>query len=177
MRTCPKCDYSLVGLPERHGCPECGLDYGPDVVVLHQAKPYAVAMSIVFVLSVPLWIYTLDEWTDIGMVVFFAAMGIPALRTLLSKRRNRVVILHDGFLLVGWDGHEQQIRWTSVASCEVDRMGGGVKIKGRDGKKMDVLDYPYLGSMRRSEEFVRLAKARMTAAPACSASHDPTTID
>ena len=45
---CPDCGYLLTGLPEQGICPECGLAYGPDLLVLYgwerKSKPVLLAL-------------------------------------------------------------------------------------------------------------------------------------
>ena len=47
MDQCPNCDYSLLGLPDTHHCPECGFEYTKDSQVFRQSKKWALTGVII----------------------------------------------------------------------------------------------------------------------------------
>ncbi len=44
---CPDCGYSLHGLPDRGMCPECGLEYGPDLIILYGKTSQGVSLRAI----------------------------------------------------------------------------------------------------------------------------------
>ena len=93
MNQCPRCSYSLEGLPEHHVCPECGLAYHGDMVFvklrsdnsLWRFFPFACWAITSIVFNAPLrqsnmretfiWIWVLLIPVLIGILIYRSKTG------------------------------------------------------------------------------------------------------
>lgn len=159
---CPRCDYSLEGLPDRYRCPECGIEYDREMVVLKQSKKYATFFTVFAALGLLMMAYRFDEWADLGMAALFLSFGIPASLTLIRGRRNRAVLTMTGLTLIDWNGDTRAYAWESLGRVEYHK-SGGVNIFDHEGNKLEELEYGYMGAVERSQEMAKLTTERIAA--------------
>lgn len=71
---CPRCDYSLKGLPANHACPECGLRYDEQSEVYRAGGRWSVARAP--------WRSTAAFVAMLGGMVYLAVAARSLLRTV-----------------------------------------------------------------------------------------------
>ncbi len=91
LSRCPICGYSLVGLPVRGTCPECGSTYGPEKLL----KPWPSAGTICLQLGWPLLIalFGVTLMADqsggaiMGMLIVYAMLVVIPVNSYFRVRR------------------------------------------------------------------------------------------
>lgn len=124
--TCPICDYNLVGLPPAHTCPECGLEYDENTLVIekHSSKTVVTivaalmalgaaraAMELVGVATSNVGVRTLDVFKDVlglficsaAAVVMWRMRNSPAMKLVIAKRGPALLIPGRISRTFGWD--------------------------------------------------------------------------
>ena len=100
LKRCPECDYDLIGLPQAHNCPECGIEYDESIFDLRVWLAESTASrrfdSLAWlVLAVAFgWIFlTRRTWflPQFPLVMFAGSIGFRVagvLTRVLSMRRK-----------------------------------------------------------------------------------------
>ncbi len=112
MNQCPKCDYTLEGLPEDYVCPECGLEYHGDTTFVRLSSPSSR------------WIVLL-----LGAILFAWGMWQHPPGTGISGRMVILPLLMFLFLAT-------LLRWIA----RVHRRGNEVFVIDRDGIRLTTDD-------------------------------------
>jgi len=155
---CPRCDYSLAGLPDKHRCPECGFEYERRMLVIRQSSRYTfiyVGLAVFCVIGVipPLLIG--------GRMLLLAFNSVCVAGMFLSfahlRRRNRAVLSSRGFSLISRNGPPREFRWREVGAVEYKSFGGGVTVRGTDGNKLHEIPAEFFGSQRKVRQFLAAA--------------------
>jgi hypothetical protein len=150
LQRCPMCDYSLVGLPDVHRCPECGLAYDKAMEVIVPRRSWLfwgllgtvgawlswMAFDMVLILG----------WSSGAMVVFVLTLLTALLyRRKLIFRRRRVVIWAGGILVIGRKRRPELFEWSRIASLRREFVNG-VSLFSPDGEKLTFISTVFLGS-------------------------------
>lgn len=145
LESCPGCAYSLLGLPDRHHCPECGLEYGPDTIgwrpegtvknlKLSVVMFLLVASGLYFILPMTALLPTRPERTTI---VYFglAVWAIFIARDFLWSLSGPYLVLNRHGLLIKDRSRPRTIPWNAVDEIETSRIGSRrtsrVKLRGK----------------------------------------------
>ncbi|MCP4591218.1 MAG: hypothetical protein GY842_10760 [bacterium] len=166
LECCPRCGYALEGLPVEHRCPECGLAYDQDTLIIRQAAftpVIAVVMGLAFVALVVI------EFTETGQDAFleglgFGAFGVAMLAFGLRSlgRRNTAVLSHQGIEFSGCDSLlgsgrlPRSVRWADIDRIEVSRSRVDSKFVGHDGEIIAELLGDFFGGSDRATQFTRM---------------------
>ena len=93
-RTCLGCDYSLEGLGEAGKCPECGTDFGAELVYIGHRSPMAGFVQVLGVLGMLLLTTLLtmrggvfDVFTLVSLIVT-VGLAIRARRLWVARRER-----------------------------------------------------------------------------------------
>lgn len=133
---CPRCDYSLRGLPANHACPECGLNYDSRSVVYCPKDPRRALIASLFVVPMSGIFLTrtiLDSlrtgrfltWNSVGCVVWVIAMSWLIAAAIRQYRKGYLVAVTPEVLIVRLAGElEREIRCRDVESAEVVEHSG-----------------------------------------------------
>jgi hypothetical protein len=148
LTTCPRCGYSLEGLPDDGVCPECGAPYDQSEVVLHgygaghyggvaAGRPAAAAVSAVVVLVTLGWCIhrvVRKGVNDVFDIAWPAVIGLSLVWSLWKRSRSdmpglvQVRLSRDGVIQVnnptaGREKIGKPTPWQHVADVRIRTVG------------------------------------------------------
>ena len=166
---CPRCAYSLAGLPDEHCCPECGFAYERGrTLVIRQGRRVPILNTFLGGLFLLGAVRVLFLWS--GASVYhkleggcWLAFGAWILWAGQLGRRNRAVLTPWGFSLISRRELLGQHWWREVSAVAADRYGNVVNVCGRDGNVVCLIPHEFFGSQRALKAFVAAANERLAA--------------
>lgn len=136
LERCPVCRYSLQGLPAVYRCPECGLAYDRDIVVLggQRTGPEKILLSLTVLFGLLEVIRVaralsenlprnLEFWTSLVTSIFLGVGFVILLR--LKTYPPLIVVNQDGVLLRFLKRAPRIIYWDDIQ--DVTMMTGGAR--------------------------------------------------
>ncbi len=144
MNQCPRCSYSLEGLPEDHVCPECGLGYHGDTVFMPTRHMWMSWRHLVLGAGLTSWImlypgvrrWPFGEHLMIAWMVVVSASIIIYLLKARRSRKGELAIDRDGIRLTPPGLQQEFIRISDVREAKCSWWNGGLLVLGRDGRKL-----------------------------------------
>ena len=153
LESCPRCDYSLRGLPADHACPECGLRYDARSVISRAAMPKAAFLALLGFLYGGGVLFRIVFYGPVvpgaPCVIFFllflalvGGFGFTLWRLVTIDRRGQLVAaLPDGLHLRLVQPADRVIPWDNITRVAVKpgkwRIGAVVFLK-KERTVMDV---------------------------------------
>ena len=151
--TCPRCGYSLSGLPSEHTCPECAFEYELDAIVIQEQrrswKSIAVANGGTVVLGAALWV-----WIGSALVLVFATAGFIIELWRYRRPRRMVAVSRSGIRMIGRDGEEQVLPSGDVGHVEWRLTTGQILIYRPDGSLLYTIESSFLRSSRQTKRLL-----------------------
>jgi len=183
IETCPRCGYSLQGLPADHSCPECGLRYDAESAIYRHLYPAAVfgflgggfawfwgAINLFHAyhqVPKPWQAVILLCW--LIFVVFTAAAGRYCYR--LYKKGLLVAVLPEGLYLRLQKLDGEFIPWSNIARAAANKGVKSVALFIRDSRTVrDVTGV--FRSPGEVERFAEQVNARTRPAEGAASNHD-----
>ncbi|MCG8404396.1 MAG: hypothetical protein MI923_04265 [Phycisphaerales bacterium] len=127
---CPICDYSLVGLPVEHRCPECGFQFDQQTMIwekrytqrLRNLVRFLGFLYLGFFLFMLLVILILSgAYIDkfLILAIFFAVCVVPFL--VFNSRRRLAAVSPSGVILRLKKGKSKTLPWNAVREARSNR--------------------------------------------------------
>lgn len=167
LARCPLCNYSLIGLPDRHKCPECGFSYDKRMEVLTLALRtqvfWLVAWTLVFLGLAAFFAYR-GGLASIPMIMYAIILFYPLYGFYLWKIRqqNKILLWHDGLQLIRRSKPGPVYLWRDIRVAEQSFVGGHAVLKMRDGDSIALFGRKFFGSHRRTGDFVKRINNRLS---------------
>jgi hypothetical protein len=183
---CPRCRYSLRGLPANHFCPECGLEYDENCVAAKVRNPKRVLLQIVFLVVMVGYMFavsppSLGPWDAesgeaakqlVGCVGLLVACVLGCRSAMqLYRSGPGAAVASEGVIARLPDVPRELIPWSRIVEVRVivpeNGRGVGVQLVLRDRKPPIYLGGKRLRLFATTEEAERFANAiykRATAA-------------
>ncbi len=155
ISSCPRCAYSLDGLPTVHTCPECGLEYDREssVFIAHPRARRSwpiVAISVLFVVGIGAWV-----WTGTAVTLLVAVSGLVGSISHLVRRRYAFAIVERRRVrFVREDFGEECFTCDAIGAAGWSHLTGAVVIKSAAGRTLVRLPPYFFGSPTRAQTFV-----------------------
>lgn len=170
---CPRCGYSLRGLPADHACPECGLGYDHECEMYRAVKPIPVFASMGGLFAVfglvnvfrgfPSWPI---EWQIITILLgaLCIAVVVFAVRRLrmLNRRGRYVAVTGDGLLVRMERLKPEFIPWIHISRVRLRSRPRGVTIFIKDKTLVHRIDGVF-AKQQDTDRFVEQVEARIRA--------------
>lgn len=135
LEHCPRCDYSLEGLPAAHACPECGLRYDEHSFV-HEQRPdrvMSIAMGGVLLAGAVTFFKASSDPSraPLASLLLLAIGGLLLLSIILVVRAHRrgnhlVAVTPDGVFIREANGAANLFSWDMIDLVHVGGLGGKV---------------------------------------------------
>jgi len=155
LGVCPVCRYSLVGLPRKHNCPECGFLYDKRACLFTRSNGAMIVygvVSVVFVLiGMLLWWGGLPR-VGAGLFVTAGLPGVVATLWRLRCRNNFVLVSLDNVRVIASREEEVVVPMRMVDSARWSSTSGGVEVLSHDGAVLTTIPPSLLQSARRSKK-------------------------
>jgi len=164
---CPRCRYSLVGLPTHHCCPECGLEIERDAQLF---QPSRQSRKIAAVLAA---LYGLG-----AAILGVAAMTRPTLRYLgyaaagvlfmvavfwwRARWRGRAILVSQRTIrILGRTTEPEVYDISDVGQAKWSFVNGAVTIQRTDGILLTAISAGFLGSNRIARSLAATIQAHV----------------
>jgi len=157
IETCPKCRYSLNGLPNQQVCPECGSEYERDSELLRPGrlawKALAICNGVAFFVLLGI---TWFAEVDILIGGFLCSFGIMFAGALWRARDSkRYILVSPSALRIFSPGVEpSKVRMQDVARARWMFTTGSIVLEGQDGEQLVSIGNGFLGSARAGRKLV-----------------------
>jgi hypothetical protein len=183
---CPRCTYSLRGLPVDHYCPECGLRFDRDCELYRVTNPkqFLLIWGLIFgggwinLRALRYW----DSWaTESLWHKIYAVAGLIWIICLIFgvfwirkmyMRGQRVAVTVDGLFIQMATGDDGLIPWSHVCDAKAGMKGKAhiAKVKRRDPDKTIRLGdiYTLFRTEKDAQRFADQINARLTPQAACA---------
>ncbi len=175
LTRCPLCNYSLVGLPERHKCPECGFSYDKRMEVLTLALRkqvfWVVASTLVF-LGLAAFFASSGGLASIPMIFYAIILFYPLYGFYLWRRRqqDKILLWQDGLQVIKKSRPGPVYSWQDIRTAEQSLINGYAILQMRDGDKITLFGRQFFGSHERTGDFVKSINNRRSESVGCSTS-------
>jgi hypothetical protein len=158
---CPNCGYSLEGLPGRHVCPECGLEYEKDAVVFKEPrwgwKALAIANGLLALLGIALCVWrsrpSVFIWIPLGCGVIAACWVWK-----LSRRKHVVLVSRSTIRIMGKTPGAVVYRMEDVGQISWSFLSGDIHIKRPDGSELTTIKRRFLASHLQAWRMVKIVR-------------------
>ncbi len=184
LKRCPRCEYSLAGLPRKHRCPECGLEYDEHTRVWEVRKPWAlrgVLLLVLFgLLAIEALFYCLyptgvfaSQWA--GAIFLLVSVVLFVRQWLLNHRRDFAAVTPKGVMLRLQAFRTRVVPWARVVDVDLDAFGrrGRATLNYRAGKLVKFITVRRVlhtdADRQQFAEAVRDGKERYSAHPSSDA--------
>ena len=144
LEACPRCEYSLIGLPAQHRCPECGFEYDGRTFVLTGISRGATSIQTgrklmwLFVAFgawlgfslIGLLVTAAPSWMPLALMMLWAGLFVYLVFTSRRERRGleRVLFAAGGFgyfanVSSGVVTEAKMVPWQEVDTVVIERKG------------------------------------------------------
>lgn len=133
LNRCAECGYSLQGLPKRHCCPECGLPYEGEWIVVEQERAewvaFAVGSALLVIVgaAVSQWRGVLSPWLVGGAFLLAGAVY------RLLQHRTKVLISRNELRIEARDGKQKVFPIGRFKEASWNPLSGEIVIQGERG--------------------------------------------
>ncbi|MBN2445456.1 MAG: hypothetical protein JXO22_01925, partial [Phycisphaerae bacterium] len=125
LTNCPRCNYSLRGLPARHTCPECGLAYDEESRVWRPRHPWTVHIGAlgIALLLLPMGSAVLPHlmngllppaWPSVGGASVLIGAVVVFVGICSANSRGRCVAVMPDGLFVRTVETERLVDWADI---------------------------------------------------------------
>ena len=163
---CPRCSYSLRGLPTVHRCPECGLECDANAVVFREPRVAWIGVAAA-IAALLLWraVSTIAlagsawSWSNNGPLLAFIAV----LLWWSFRQRNIVVVSACGLQVFDRSSTPEVLPFEEMGDAHWNFVTGTISVSDRLGNTIKEIPVSFLGSPWRSLKLVRELKKRLGA--------------
>lgn len=174
---CPRCAYSLRGLPAEHACPECGFTYDADSRIWYIRPPRFVIVFLSLVVGIPFLVSTIrltiltlaDGRFPLGLSLFTLTFyGITAglfVWIIRRGRRNPMLLGMNpaGMFARTQSGNFRLMPWQDIRDVSAQRMRllafHRIRIEFTNGRTAR-MGTPF--TQNEANDFVEAARARLS---------------
>jgi hypothetical protein len=165
VESCLICGYDLRGLPDCHKCPECGLPFARDAIILRagpQDSVLVAALGEILIYAI-VGIAALFFW---NWILAASAVGVLLLASVWFALRPRrpadpkLLLGDDGFTILGPLKTWRHFDWPSVRSARVSRFKGRVHLFDAAGQEIAAIPFADIGSWSNAQRLLAEIKSR-----------------
>jgi len=160
LKTCPRCDYNLTGLPDEHICPECGFEYDPHAAFMRLSRRRRVWELAVMATALLLagWFLPRQGGRTKENVFFCAFILAALLLDLLSLSLQHVAasitLNRLGFSVTDVRGLSRTIPWRALRRARCGWISGNLIAHGTNRTRILIL-CRQLGGRRKARDLAR----------------------
>ncbi len=160
MINCPKCGYSLEGLPEVHVCPECGLDYYGETLCLefkaHSDSWRTIALTVVgtsWIALVPAY-RAQSYWKLVFLLWLFAVVFriIAHMYRSMPENQGEFIVDRKGIRMSRPKRGSKFIAISIIKRANYSIWTGRLVLFGHDAQKLLSIQYWELGGQANAKK-------------------------
>lgn len=135
LALCPRCSYSLNGLPIRHSCPECGMPFDRTCKVYRRSARLYIVLGV---LSFGMLFLMLAYWSfgsgNVVQLGFSVAFGMIACKSVCRacRAKGMVIVSADEVRIIDPRRSDRLIPCQMISTIEWDTVFGDVVIRERN---------------------------------------------
>ena len=156
---CPRCDYSLEGLPDHHVCPECGLKYDKSMETYGRSNRWLRLAAVVVLLGNCIWIgfgtALLYQATPVRAILcsaFFLALTLLFVwQAFTWPPRMTALLWQGGIALVGHQRTPEYFTWDRIGAVTLSKVNGRIRLVSPGGITLASVPYEFFGRYRNAD--------------------------